>query len=160
MINSLSINGNTLNLSDYATVEYVNNRMLDIYPVGSIYISLSDTDPGELFGGTWKRLQDGRCLIQANSNFPANTTCGNTQYTLKQNNLPDRTCVFSLNDTGKTLQGYGIVLPGSGTVSANGTNWFYCNLVDTTSYGKHVRYSESFSIMQPYLAVYMFQRIS
>ena len=160
-ISTLSINGNVLNIKDYATIEYVNNRILDTYPVGSIYISLNNTDPSELFGGTWKRLQDGRCLIQANSTFQAGETGGNTSYTLQQQNLPDRTCVFLLNDTGKQLQGYAIVKPQSdNTVQSDGKNWFYCNLIDANKYGKQVSYKQPFSLMQPYLAVYMFQRIS
>ena len=27
--------------------------LLDVYPVGIIYLSLDSTDPGGLFGGTW-----------------------------------------------------------------------------------------------------------
>lgn len=68
---------------------------------------------------------------------------------------------FLLNDTGKQLQGYAIVKPQSdNTVQPNGKNWFYSNLVDAKTYGKPVSYKQPFSLMQPYLAVYMFQRIS
>ena len=34
-----------------------------VYPVGSIYMSMNETNPSTLFGGTWERLADGRCLI-------------------------------------------------------------------------------------------------
>lgn len=33
-----------------------------VYPVGSIYISMNETNPGTLFGGTWERIS-GRFLI-------------------------------------------------------------------------------------------------
>ena len=37
--------------------------ILDIYPVGSVYISLSATfDPNTSFGGTWERFGVGKCL--------------------------------------------------------------------------------------------------
>ena len=35
-----------------------------VYPVGSIYMSVNDTEPSTLFGGTWERLK-GRFLIGA-----------------------------------------------------------------------------------------------
>ena len=34
-----------------------------IYPVGSIYISVSSTSPGTLFGGTWVAFGQGRTLL-------------------------------------------------------------------------------------------------
>ena len=30
----------------------------DIYPVGSIYMSVNATDPARLFGGTWERIKE------------------------------------------------------------------------------------------------------
>lgn len=33
-----------------------------VYPVGSIYISMNETDPNTLFGGTWERIS-GRFLL-------------------------------------------------------------------------------------------------
>ena len=41
------------------------------HPIGSIYMSLDPTDPHDLFGGTWERIQ-GRFLLGAGSN-DANT---------------------------------------------------------------------------------------
>lgn len=35
-----------------------------IYPVGSIYTSINETDPKNLFGGTWERIE-GRFLLGA-----------------------------------------------------------------------------------------------
>ena len=40
-----------------------------MYPVGSVYISLSSTfDPNTSFGGTWTRFGAGRCLWGVGSN--------------------------------------------------------------------------------------------
>lgn len=38
-----------------------------IYPVGSIYISVNNTDPSVLFGGTWSAIQDGFYLRASSS---------------------------------------------------------------------------------------------
>lgn len=38
-----------------------------VYPVGAIYMSLNETSPSELFGGTWERIQ-GRFLLASGEN--------------------------------------------------------------------------------------------
>lgn len=37
-----------------------------VYPVGSIYMSVSATNPSTLFGGTWSRWGEGRCVVSLN----------------------------------------------------------------------------------------------
>lgn len=34
-----------------------------VYPIGSIYLSVSSTIPNELFGGVWEKFSEGRMLI-------------------------------------------------------------------------------------------------
>ena len=51
-----------------------------IYPIGSIYISVSGTSPETLFGGTWEAL-GGRFLIGANENYTGGNTGGSTEHT-------------------------------------------------------------------------------
>lgn len=41
----------------------VGNYWKTIYPVGSIYISTSQTNPGSIFGGTWEQFAAGRTLV-------------------------------------------------------------------------------------------------
>ena len=33
------------------------------YPVGAIYLSINNTNPGVLFGGTWEQIAQGRTLV-------------------------------------------------------------------------------------------------
>ena len=54
----------------------------DVYPVGSIYMSVNNTDPGTLFGGTWQSIP-GRFLVGAGNNNASgnealNLTAGDT----------------------------------------------------------------------------------
>lgn len=52
------------------------NQFVDmIYPVGSIYMSVSNTSPETLFGGTWVQLTD-RFLIGAGNSYSVNGTGG------------------------------------------------------------------------------------
>lgn len=49
--------------------------LLDVYPVGSIYMSVNNTNPGTLFGGTWEQLKD-RFLLGAGPTYSAGGTGG------------------------------------------------------------------------------------
>lgn len=43
----------------------------DVYPVGSIYMSVNSTNPSTLFGGTWQQLED-TFLLGAGSSYSVN----------------------------------------------------------------------------------------
>lgn len=59
------------------------------YPVGSIYLSVTDVDPSSLFGGTWERI-GGRFLLGADSTYAAGSTGGNQPH----DNMPPYLAVF------------------------------------------------------------------
>ena len=47
----------------------------EVYPVGSIYLSVSSMSPQTLFGGTWEQIQD-RFIMASGSNYSALSTGG------------------------------------------------------------------------------------
>lgn len=59
-----------------------------IYPIGSIYTSITDTDPATLFGvGTWERIED--CfLLAAGSKHYAGESGGEESVTLTVDQMP------------------------------------------------------------------------
>lgn len=61
-----------------------------IYPVGSIYMSMSATNPHDLFGvGTWERISQGRMLLGADdSTYKAGATGGEATHTLTAKEMP------------------------------------------------------------------------
>ena len=62
--------------------------MLDnVWPVGSIYMSVNSTNPGTLFGGTWTQLQN-RFLLGAGSSYTNGATGGEATHTLTTNEMP------------------------------------------------------------------------
>lgn len=38
------------------------------WPIGSIYLSINNVNPGTIFGGTWERFAYGRCLVGVDEN--------------------------------------------------------------------------------------------
>ena len=59
----------------YNSTRWTGPQLDAIYPVGSIYMSVNSTDPGTLFGGTWKRIS-GKFLLAADETYEAGTTGG------------------------------------------------------------------------------------
>lgn len=49
--------------------------MNNLHPIGSIYMSVSSTNPGTLFGGTWARIKD-TFLLSAGDTYAAGSTGG------------------------------------------------------------------------------------
>lgn len=64
-----------------------------VYPVGAVYISMNQTSPQTLFGGTWTQIQ-GRFLIGAGTAYPAGSTGGEATHTLTASEIPDHTHTF------------------------------------------------------------------
>lgn len=53
---------------------------LAMYPVGSIYLSVNNVNPGTIFGGTWEQIQD-RFLLAAGSTYAGGATGGTASHT-------------------------------------------------------------------------------
>lgn len=51
-----------------------------MYPVGSIYLSVNNVNPGTIFGGTWEQIQD-RFLLAAGSTYGGGSTGGSANHT-------------------------------------------------------------------------------
>lgn len=52
-----------------------------IYPVGSIYIGTTNTDPATMFGGTWTQIKD-KFLLSSGDTYPAGSTGGTATATI------------------------------------------------------------------------------
>ena len=58
-----------------------------IYPVGSIYMSVSNVSPSTLFGGTWEQLKD-KFLLASGDTYTAGNTGGEATHTLTIDEIP------------------------------------------------------------------------
>lgn len=89
-------------------VDYRLLSLNDVYPVGSIYMSVNATDPSSLFEGTtWQQIAGGRCLIGADANYKAGTMGGDATVTLALNQIPahGHTATAGSNGTHKHNRG-------------------------------------------------------
>lgn len=120
-----SVNG--VEPDENANVTVPRLSILDVYPVGSIYMSVVETNPAELFGGTWEAMP-GRVLIGAgvsdfNINYVAGTMGGSRARTLTSSNIPKHTHTVEIKDTAATHNHKNGVFdeaaPGNGPLSTN-----------------------------------------
>lgn len=128
-----------------------------LYPVGSIYISTSATfNPNTTWGGTWRKTADGRCLIGANDTYPLGSTGGEATHTLNIDEIPAH------NHRVKRNTNY----TSNFMIDAGKTNQWGSLLNDTTGYTaqpapidvENTGGSKAHNNMQPYLAVYIWER--
>ena len=138
--------------------ENIENIMLANYPVGSIYMSVVNTDPSTLFGGTWEVWGSGRvpvCVDTTDENFNSvEKTGGESAVTLTESQIPSHLHGFTdgakaivyenpvLGATGNDFQAF--KAPTSGTLSVSTTN-------NTGGGDPH-------NNLQPYITCYMWKR--
>ena len=65
-----------------------------VYPVGSIYWSSNNTNPGTLFGGTWIQIKD-RFILAAGDSYINGATGGVSSVTLSVSNMPSHNHTFT-----------------------------------------------------------------
>lgn len=74
------INGLEAALNGKANATHTHSQyasLTDVYPIGSIYLSVNSTNPSEFFGGTWVAFGTGRVLMGVPSGGSAGITGGN-----------------------------------------------------------------------------------
>ena len=71
-------------------LEYAENIINLVYPVGSIYMSVNNVSPATFIGGTWEQIQD-TFLWCAGSKHAAGTTGGAETHTLTTAQMPSHT---------------------------------------------------------------------
>jgi microcystin-dependent protein len=158
----------------------------DTYPVGSIYMSTEDDTVEKVenkFGGTWVKYSEGTTLIGANSTYAVNTTGGSSTVTLSTSNLPSHSHVIPeltvsswSGSHSHTLTGPSSYAQHLGQGSSGNYGWVAANTGATittsskkiTVSGQTTTESEtttctdcsgtSFSIQNPYTAVYIYKR--
>lgn len=130
------------------------SQVLNAYPVGSIYISINSTNPGELFGGTWEQIQ-GRFLLGQGSGYSAGTTGGEASHTLSVNELPKNighlNALSWASNNWMTDGSFSVEQKHKDRTSPGGSDWG--DALYTLSGG-----GSAHNNMPPYLVVYIWKR--
>lgn len=133
--------------------------MLTIYPVGSIYMSVNSANPAALFGGTWEQIED-TFLLAAGSSYGAGSTGGEAQHALTEEEMPehDHDMPAHLFSWGQGVDDtvYAPVSAASGTATNNYLYTLQGEWNKTGSVGGGAAHNN----MPPYLAVYVWKRVS
>lgn len=135
------------------------------YPVGAIYLSVTEVNPAALFGGTWERIAQGRFLIGAGANaanttdywgsyaagsenFPAGEMGGEVTHALTVDEMPPHTHSERLEWS--NTKAWGLTGTGEG---ANA-------VVDQGSVTGATGGGKPHNNLPPYLVVFMWKRVS
>ena len=147
------IENNKTSILNLTNKENSNNVFLKTYPVGSIYISTSSTNPSTIYGGTWERYGQGKTLVGLNeseSEFSTvNKIGGEKTHTLTISEMPRHTHSLYMN---------------SGTDDLSRGFWLVQDAVPVSTSRANITeyegWSQPHNNLQPYITVYMWKRIS
>lgn len=126
------------------------NYILDnVYPVGSIYMSVNSTNPKNLFGGTWEQIQ-GKFLFGMDSSYPAGSTGGEITHKLTTDEMPEHGHTIYYPNSGGPYGNANISYP-----EGSDTNMTWCaEMCKTAATGGGAAHNN----MPPYLSVYIWKR--
>lgn len=128
------------------------------WPIGSIYISVVNTNPSQWFGGVWESFGTGRVLVGVDTTQTefneVMKTGGSKSVTLNINQIPSH--YHNMYHTGRLLY-WDSGLTGMGYPNYNGatpiqTTWD----ARTANSGG----GQAHNNLQPYITVYMWRRVS
>lgn len=78
----------------------------DVYPVGSIYMSVQSTSPSVLFGGTWEQIKD-TFLLSAGNTYSAGSTGGSADAVVVTHNHTQNSHNHTQNSHNHTQNSHG-----------------------------------------------------
>ncbi len=171
----IDLGSTEIDLSNYYTKTeidgMISNIMLRMYPIGSIYVSVNNTDPGTIFGGTWEQIQD-RFLLAAGSTYSAGSTGGaaTVKLTAAQSGIRAHSHghTFTIGPAGHRIRAAHVQVPGtSGAARAfpNSTSGYSENtftdghtISGSISQNTAADATSAHTNMPPYLTVYVWKR--
>ena len=84
----------------------------DYYEKGYIKITYNSTNPGDIYGGTWKQIGQGNVLIGAGNKYTNESTGGTKTETITEETLPNHVHYGRTNDAGNHSHSINTALTG------------------------------------------------
>lgn len=140
-------------------------NILEAYPVGSIYLSTSETNPAELFGGTWEAYGQGRTLVGVGTGtdtrgeqleFKIDQTGGEYNHVLSVQEMPSHNHTVTAITGTSSSKAVSSVSEGLGARSGNYLTSSSSSTPTTSNSGSSAAHNN----IQPYITCYMWKRIS
>ena len=125
--------------------------LLQVYPVGAIYISTVSASPASLFGGTWEQLKD-RFLLGAGGSYSAGAMGGAASITHKHEAPVGMGGGYGYFDIRNGTINRGVSSGQGGAISLQTST--------ITTIPRSYTSEETINNMPPYLAVYMWKRVA
>ena len=136
------------------------NFLNRLYPVGAIYLTWNDNNPGNFLGGTWVRMAEGRGLFGVGRSTGQNGIAGNVveheefgdwKHQITVDELPPHNHNIGQSNFGAGRNDWGLV--GAGAHGGNVALVNYSNGITGVTGG-----GGSFYIMPPYIGIYVWRR--
>ena len=133
-------------------------KLLDeLYPIGSIYMSVNSANPNTLFGGTWEKIKD-RFLLASGDTYTAGDMDGEATHMLTTNEIPSHNHI----QRKVVAKGVAIMVDQTSTGDYQGdklgidqSSWYTKNApLTTSSTGENNPHNN----MPPYLVVNIWKR--
>lgn len=152
---------------DEGGARHLVRKVLDrIQPVGSLYFSTSSTSPASLFGGTWERYAQGRVMVSASdtdTDFTVGKAGGEKTVPVDLTNL-----YAEWANRGQDFIAHVETIPGGNTVwraTVKSQALNHYATTDVANNGVRIIPPEGnnhrrVSAIQPYVAVYIWRRLS
>lgn len=143
--------GNTVMYRDWDKL--VNSIKSAMYPVGSVYITYNNVNPGTFLGGTWERFGQGRTLVgegtgndgSTSMSFTANSTGGEYKHKLTIDEIPPHSHKYYSPIVQR------VAASSSGSTYGNYNKGYFIESSATGGDGYH-------NNVQPYITVYFWRR--
>ena len=132
------------------------NIMLANYPVGSIYMSVNNTNPSTLFGGTWEAWGKGRVPVSVNT--------GDSDFNSVEKTGGEKTHILTLSEMPRHFHTMDSAVSIKDSIVSNDTGLYQgSGAITFTTIGKVVKTDDAgegigHNNLQPYITCYMWKR--